>query len=391
MAVLLVLIVFAVLLLIGSVGAIAVGRRRARRAPYLEPPTRPAEAPRPTIEAPPVVTEPEPAPAAVEAPVPEAEPAPAVEAPPKPRFRDRLGKARSQFAGYVGSVLSRPAIDDATWDELEEALILADVGVATTTSVLDDLRSRVKSDGIKTPQELVTALKEDLVGVLSDADRSLHLEDQGTNVWLFVGVNGVGKTTTIGKIGQRFSEDGKSVVMAAADTFRAAAAEQLELWSHRVGADLVRGNEGGDPGAVVFDAVQRANAKHATVVLADTAGRLHTKVNLMEELKKVRRIAEREPGNVTEVLLVIDATTGQNGLVQAKEFGDAVAVTGVVLTKLDGTAKGGIALAIERELGVPIKLVGLGETAADLVDFDPREFVDALFEGGGGGDGADRG
>ena len=385
-AVLLVLILLTVLLLVGSIGMIAVGRRRTRRAPHLEPPpTRPREAPRPTIEAEPgvvepVVVEPEPAPAAVEAPVAEAEAAPVVEAPPKPRFRDRLGKARSQFAGYVGSVLSRSAIDNETWDELEEALILADVGIGTTTEILDDLRTRVKSDGIKTPTELIAALKEDLVGALSDADRSLTVAPDATNVWLFVGVNGVGKTTTIGKVGQRFSDDGKTVVMAAADTFRAAAAEQLELWAKRVGADLVRGNEGGDPGAVVFDAVQRAAARGTNLVLADTAGRLHTKVNLMEELKKVRRVAEREPGKVTEVLLVIDATTGQNGLVQAKEFGEAVSVTGVVLTKLDGTAKGGIALAIEKELGVPIKLVGLGETAADLVDFEPREFVDALFE-----------
>ncbi|MBA3653491.1 MAG: signal recognition particle-docking protein FtsY [Actinobacteria bacterium] len=383
MEVLLVLIVLAVVLLVGSVGAISIGRRRARRAPYLEPPARrPAEAPRPSAQP---VAEPAPAVVAPEAryttepaePVPDAEPA-VIE--PRPRFRDRLGKARSQFAGYVGSVLSRSAIDAETWDELEEALILADVGVGTTTEILDGLRARVKSDGIKTPQELVVALKADLIGALSDADRSLHVEPGATNVWLFVGVNGVGKTTTIGKVGQRFSEEGRPVTMAAADTFRAAAAEQLELWSRRVGADLVRGSEGGDPGAVVFDAVQRAKAKGSTLVLADTAGRLHTKVNLMEELKKVRRVAEREPGKVTEVLLVIDATTGQNGLVQAKEFGEAVAVTGVVLTKLDGTAKGGIALAIERELGVPIKLVGLGETAHDLVDFEPHEFIDALFE-----------
>jgi fused signal recognition particle receptor len=386
MEVLLVLIVLAVLLLVGSVGTIAIGRRRARRAPSLEPPpSRPVTtAPRPQPTAEPVVVAPEArqaaAPEAEPAAVAEAEPAPPVEAPPKPRFRDRLGQARSQFAGYMGSVLSRSAIDNETWDELEEALIRADVGVGITTTVLDELRSRVKSDGITTPAALVAALKADLIAALGDADRTLHLEPEATNVWLFVGVNGVGKTTTIGKIGQRFSEEGNPVVMAAADTFRAAAAEQLELWARRVGADLVRGNEGGDPGAVVFDAVQRATAKGTNLVLADTAGRLHTKVNLMEELKKVRRVAEREPGKVTEVLLVIDATTGQNGLVQAKEFGEAVAVTGVVLTKLDGTAKGGIALAIEKELGVPIKLVGLGETAADLVDFDPREFVDALFE-----------
>ncbi|HZN13399.1 MAG TPA: signal recognition particle-docking protein FtsY [Acidimicrobiales bacterium] len=377
MGVLLVLIVLAVLLLVGSVGMIAVGRRRARRAPYLEPPvTRPPEAPRPVVVAPeaPVAVEPEPVVVA-----PEPQPEPVVVA-PKPRFRDRLGKARSQFAGYVGNVLSRTSIDDATWDDLEEALILADVGIGTTTAILDDLRARVKSEGITTPQELIAALKADLTAALGDADRSLHLDAGVTNVWLFVGVNGVGKTTTIGKLGRRFNEAGTPVVMAAADTFRAAAAEQLELWSKRVGADLVRGNEGGDPGAVVFDAVQRAAAKNVTLVLADTAGRLHTKVNLMEELKKVRRVAEREPGKVTEVLLVIDATTGQNGLVQAKQFGEAVGVSGVVLTKLDGTAKGGIVLAIEKELGVPIKLVGLGETADDLVDFDPHEFVDALFD-----------
>ncbi|MGH9267522.1 MAG: signal recognition particle-docking protein FtsY, partial [Acidimicrobiales bacterium] len=198
-------------------------------------------------------------------------------------------------------------------------------------------------------------------------------------VWLLVGVNGVGKTTTIGKLGRRAADQGQAVVMAAADTFRAAAAEQLELWSRRAGADLVRGAEGSDPGAVVFDAVQRAAAKGADLVLADTAGRLHTKVNLMDELRKVRRVAEREPGRLTEVLLVIDATTGQNGLVQAREFAEAAGVTGVVLTKLDGTAKGGIALAIQTTLGIPIKLVGLGETVDDLVDFDPDEYVEALF------------
>ena len=210
-------------------------------------------------------------------------------------------------------------------------------------------------------------------------DRSLRFEPGVPNVWLFVGVNGVGKTTTIGKVGQREIAEGRSVVMAAGDTFRAAAAEQLELWARRVGADMVRGAEGGDPGSVVFDAVQRAAARGVDLVLADTAGRLHTKVNLMEELKKVRRVAERPPGRVTETLLVIDATTGQNGLVQAREFADAVDVTGVVLTKLDGTAKGGIVLAIQGELGIPVKLVGLGETADDLIEFDEHEFVDALF------------
>jgi len=199
-------------------------------------------------------------------------------------------------------------------------------------------------------------------------------------VWLFVGVNGVGKTTTIGKVAHQQQAEGRSTILAAGDTFRAAAAEQLDLWAHRVGAPLVRGAEGGDPGAVVFDAVERAHARNIDVVLADTAGRLHTKTNLMEELSKIRRVAERPPGRVTEVLLVIDATTGQNGLVQSRQFTEAIDVTGVVLSKLDGTAKGVIVLAIQNELNIPIKLVGLGETVEDLVEFDPEEFVEALFE-----------
>ncbi len=313
-------------------------------------------------------------------PEPEPEPEPETPAEPaRPRFRDRLGKARGLFGGLIGAVRTRTKIDEETWEELEEALIRADVGVAATTALLDQLRARVKSEGITTADALVNALKEDLKKRLTMADRSLHLEPGVPNVWLFVGVNGVGKTTTIGKVGYLQVAEGRTVIMAAGDTFRAAAAEQLELWSKRVGAQLVRGIEGGDPGAVVFDAVERAAARHTDLVLADTAGRLHTKVNLMEELKKVRRVAGKPPGKVTEVLLVIDATTGQNGLVQARQFLDAVDVTGVVLTKLDGTAKGGIVLAIQSELGIPIKLVGLGETAADLIPFDPDEFVDALF------------
>ena len=199
------------------------------------------------------------------------------------------------------------------------------------------------------------------------------------NVWLFVGVNGVGKTTTIGKLARQQSADGRSVLLAAGDTFRAAAGEQLARWAERAGTEIVRGAEGGDPSAIVFDAVQRAAARGNDLVLADTAGRLHTKVNLVEELKKIRRVADRPPGRVTEVLLVIDATTGQNGLVQAKEFTDAVEVTGLVLTKLDGTAKGGVVVAVQRELGLPVKLVGLGEGPDDLVPFDPEQFVDALL------------
>ncbi|MDQ2729638.1 MAG: signal recognition particle-docking protein FtsY, partial [Actinomycetota bacterium] len=310
---------------------------------------------------------------------PEAESAPAeAELLERPRLRDRLGKARNLFAGYLGSVRSREKVDETTWEELEEALILADVGVELTTSILDGLRARFKKEGLNTPDALVGALREDLVANLR-GDRQLHRESEGTNVWLFVGVNGVGKTTTIGKVALAEASVGTSVVLAAGDTFRAAAGAQLSLWGERVGAEVIRGNEGGDPGAVVFDAVQHAAARHTDLVLADTAGRLHTKVNLMEELRKVRRVASRPPGVVSEVLLVIDATTGQNGLIQAKKFAEAVEVTGVVLTKLDGTAKGGIALAIQAELGIPVKLVGVGEGAGDLIGFDPEEFVGALL------------
>ena len=297
----------------------------------------------------------------------------------RPRFRDRLSKARGLLGGYFGSVLGRSAIDAATWDELEEALVRADVGINTTTALLDDLKARVKSEGIKDSTELLDALKADLKARLASGDRTMHFEPGRPNVWLFVGVNGVGKTTTIGKIGKREAANGRSVIMAAGDTFRAAAAEQLGMWASRTGADLVRANEGADPGSVIFDAVERAAARNIDLVLGDTAGRLHTKTNLMEELRKIRRIADKEPGKVTEVLLVLDATTGQNGLIQAKQFGDVADLTGVVLTKLDGTAKGGIAFAIQTELGIPIKLVGLGEGADDLIEFDPDEYVEALF------------
>jgi fused signal recognition particle receptor len=363
-----VLIVLAAIIVVGGAAFVATaGRRRARHpgieappAPTAPPKPRPPEAPRPIVEELPYVLEPE-----------------VVE---KPRFRDRLGKARSLFAGYVGAVLSRSTIDDETWDDLEEALIRADVGIHGTTVLLDELKARVKSEGITTPAALVEALKADLKKSLAGPDRGLRYEPGPPNVWLFVGVNGVGKTTTIGKVGKQQAAEGRSVLMAAGDTFRAAAAEQLETWAERASAEVVRGTEGGDPSAVVFDAVERAAARGYNIVLADTAGRLHTKVNLMEELRKVRRVAEKAPGQVTEVLLVIDATTGQNGLVQAKQFTEAVDVTGVVLTKLDGTAKGGIALAIQSELGIPVKLVGLGEQVDDLVAFDPDEFVEALFE-----------
>ena len=317
-------------------------------------------------------------------------------------YQSRLGKARGLLAGYLGAVRSKGRIDASTWDDLEEALIRADVGVGATGALLADLRARVKSGEIAGPDELVDALKGDLVAMLSTAHAGLALpgtvraaepagetgagteghdraDSRSVDVWLFVGVNGVGKTTTAGKVANRMSASGTKVMLAAGDTFRAAAGEQLSMWASRAGADIVRGSEGGDPSSVVFDAVQRAASKGHDVVLADTAGRLHNKVNLIEELKKIRRIADRPPGRVVEVLLVLDATTGQNGLAQAKVFLEAVDVSGVVLTKLDGTAKGGIVVAIQRELGLPVKLVGLGEGVDDLIDFDAAAFVDALF------------
>jgi fused signal recognition particle receptor len=374
----LVLVAALVLLVVAGVGLVVTRRRREPSyevAPRPEPSTHatvdtevapmPAEAPPAPVEAAEVLEEPAP----VEAPAP----------PVKPRFRDRLGKARGAVSGYLGSVLSREKVDAQTWDDLEEALVVADVGITATTDILERLRATVDAEGITTPEALLDALKTQLKADLATGDRSLRQEPGAPNVWLFVGVNGVGKTTTIGKVGKQQGDAGRRVVMAAGDTFRAAAAEQLETWAERAGADLVRGAEGGDPSSVIFDAVQRAAARGADLVLADTAGRLHTKVNLMDELRKVRRVADREPGRVTEVLLVLDATTGQNGLVQAQQFTEAVDLTGVVLTKLDGSAKGGIALAIQSTLGIPIKLVGLGESTEDLVEFDPDDFVDALF------------
>ena len=444
MLILLIVLIAVAVVVITAGGVLVSTRRRDRpkappaRAPQpTRPPSaRPEAPPRPVTPgaaAPPVAT-PETTIEVVDEPAVTDEPVGliAVEEPPvqiepeelvPPRFRDRLGRARSLFGGYMTSVRSRTKIDEATWEELEEALILADVGAGVATTILDDLRGRVKSEGIQSADQLVEALKAELITLLQ-GERDLHFvgrsagaqqasahsagdgpagdgtngdatngdgtngdatngDAKATTVWLFVGVNGVGKTTTIGKLGLRQVAAGHKVVMAAGDTFRAAAADQLEMWAQRVGATVIRGNEGGDPGAVVFDAVQHAAARGADLVLADTAGRLHTKTNLMEELKKVRRVAERPPGVVTEVLLVIDATTGQNGLIQARQFAEAVGVTGVVLTKLDGTAKGGIVVAIRSELGIPIKLVGLGEGAGDLVDFDAEEFVDALFSADG--------
>jgi len=370
---LILIILLAGVLLVGVTAGFVVTTRRRRR-PELEPPLQrptPGRTSAATIDAPPAVD----LDATATAPPVE----PEVVAPPRPTFRDRLSKARGTFSGYVGTILSRSRIDQDSWDDLEEALLRADVGPGPTQALLDSVRERVKADGLGDGAALVEAVKTEMKERLAVADRSLRQKEGDTNVWLFVGVNGVGKTTTIGKVAKLEGDVGRTVVMAAGDTFRAAAAEQLTTWAERAGADIVRGAEGADPSSIIFDAIERAAAKGADLVLADTAGRLHTKANLMEELRKVKRVASKPPGNVTETLLVLDATTGQNGLIQARQFTEAVDVTGVVLTKLDGSAKGGIVFAIQSELGIPVKLVGLGETADDLVAFQPDEFVDALF------------
>jgi fused signal recognition particle receptor len=296
-------------------------------------------------------------------------------------LRTRLGSAREALGTRLASVRGRDEVDAATWDKLEEALILADVGVATSTALLARVRERAGADGVSDGADVVDLLKAEIIGRLDGVDRSLS-ERSSPSVWLFVGVNGVGKTTTIGRLGHLRVSAGRSVVFAAGDTYRAAAVDQLVLWAGRAGATVVRGAEGADPSSVVFDAIEHAAAQGADLVLADTAGRVHTRRNLMDELAKVRRVAEKGAGSVTETLLVLDATTGQNGLVQARQFTEAADVTGLVLTKLDGSARGGIVLAVEGELGIPVKFVGVGEGLDDLVPFDPGDFVEALFEMG---------
>ncbi len=301
---------------------------------------------------------------------------------PTPSIRDRLAKTRTAWSGNLASLLVRSEIDDASWGKLEEALLLADVGVRVTQDLLDGLRQSVKNKVIVTPDQLVQALRAEMASQLRDINRELVFDESidGPNIWLIVGVNGAGKTTSIGKISAQQVAAGRTVLLAAGDTFRAAAVEQLGTWAERSGATLIRGAEGSDPSSVIFDAVQSAHSRRIDLVIADTAGRLQTNTNLMEELKKVRRVAEKDMGKVTEVLLVIDATTGQNGLVQARQFAIATQVTGVVLSKLDGSAKGGIVFAIETELGIPVKLVGIGETIEDMAPFNPDEFIAALFD-----------
>ncbi|MFD2700070.1 signal recognition particle-docking protein FtsY [Paenibacillus shunpengii] len=299
-------------------------------------------------------------------------------------FKDGLEKTRKGFVEKVSDlVIRRKKIDEEFYEELEEILIGADVGVNTVMDLIDDLRAEVKKRKIQDAAELQPVLSEKLTALLrSEQNNSLNMNKDGITVILFVGVNGVGKTTTIGKLAHRFKNEGKKVLLAAGDTFRAGAIEQLEVWGQRAGVDVIKQQAGSDPAAVMFDAVQAAKQRGADVLLCDTAGRLQNKTNLMEELNKIFRVIQREiPGAPHEVLMVLDATTGQNALSQAKLFGEKSGVTGLVLTKLDGTAKGGIVIAIRQEMDIPVKLVGLGEKADDLQPFDSEQFVHALFAG----------
>ncbi|HLV75025.1 fused signal recognition particle receptor [Actinomadura hallensis] len=343
----------------GAAGATAVedeeaGATTAERAPPTEVP-----APRPTVE---------------------------IEKPPPGagrmvRLRARLARSQTALGKTLLVLLSRETLDDDAWEEIEDTLITADMGAAVARQIADDLRTRVQVLGTRDAGEVRELLKQELLKQIGpDMDRSLKTETSGDRpaVMMVVGVNGTGKTTTCGKLGRVLVGDGKTVLLGAADTFRAAAADQLETWASRVGAQVVRKDEGADPASVAFDAVKQGIDSKVDVVIVDTAGRLHTKTGLMDELGKVKRVVEKQAA-VDEVLLVLDATTGQNGMQQARVFAEVVNVTGVVLTKLDGTAKGGIVVQVQRELGVPVKLVGLGEGPDDLAPFEPEAFVDAII------------
>jgi fused signal recognition particle receptor len=297
------------------------------------------------------------------------------------RFKRRLTRTRNVLGSSVAELFGRGVTDEA-WDGLEEALITADVGVTATMEIVEELKRRSREEGASTPEAVIALLKQELRAALGTADRSLRrATDDGPTVWLVTGVNGTGKTTTIGKLAAVERRGGRSVVLGAADTFRAAAADQLGIWAERTDAHLIRKEEGGDPAAVAYESYDAADARGADVLIVDTAGRLHNKRQLMDELGKVKRVLEKRAGPLEETLLVLDATTGQNGIAQAAAFLEAVDVTGIALTKLDGSSKGGIVVAVQRELGLPVKLVGLGEEIDDLAPFDPDLFVEGLFAG----------
>ncbi|WP_270531844.1 signal recognition particle-docking protein FtsY, partial [Paraclostridium sordellii] len=296
------------------------------------------------------------------------------------RLKAGLTKAKQGITDKIDAVLnSYTTIDEDLLEELEEILITADVGVNTTMEMIDRLRDAIKSKGLTDPLSVRDELKTIISDMLGEEDSKLDVE-QGPSIILMVGVNGVGKTTTIGKLANRYTKEGKKVILAAGDTFRAAAIEQLEVWANRSNVDIIKHQEGADPGAVIFDAVKAAKARKADILICDTAGRLHNKTNLMNELGKVFKIVDREyPEAKKEVLLVVDATTGQNAVSQAKTFKEVADITGIVLTKLDGTAKGGVVLAVKSEVDVPVKLIGVGEQVQDLQDFNSKAFIDALF------------
>ncbi|NJP52917.1 signal recognition particle-docking protein FtsY [Streptomyces sp. SBST2-5] len=392
-------VVIAVVVL-GALGGLIVGSRRKKPLPPPPPATpditappaephvgdeaeTPREEPRRTIEevdlpdggGAPVTVEEPPAPEAPPVEIPEPTAGRLV------RLRARLSRSQNALGKGLLTLLSREHLDEDTWEEIEDTLLTADVGVQPTQELVERLRERVKVLGTRTPEELRGLLREELIKLVGpDMDRTVHTENEAgcPGIVMVVGVNGTGKTTTTGKLARVLVADGNTVVLGAADTFRAAAADQLQTWGERVGAHTVRGPEGGDPASVAFDAVKEGIEMSADAVLIDTAGRLHTKTGLMDELGKVKRVVEKH-APLDEVLLVLDATTGQNGLVQARVFAEVVDITGIVLTKLDGTAKGGIVISVQRELGVPVKLVGLGEGADDLAPFEPEAFVDALL------------
>lgn len=300
------------------------------------------------------------------------------------KFKEGLTKTRDSFVGRMNELFAKyRTVDEDFFEELEEVLISADVGVTTVLELIEELKDEVRLKNVKETKDIGPIISEKLAEKLDKTgeDAHLNMQEDALTIILFVGVNGVGKTTTIGKLAHRFKEEGKHVVLAAGDTFRAGAIEQLEVWGERVGVDVVKQTSGSDPAAVMYDAIHSARAKHADVLLCDTAGRLQNKVNLMKELEKVKRVIAREVPNAPhEVLLVLDATTGQNALSQAKTFREATDVSGIVLTKLDGTAKGGIVLAIRNELDIPVKFVGLGEGVEDLKPFDANQFVYGLFQ-----------
>lgn len=300
------------------------------------------------------------------------------------KFREGLTKTRENFSGAVNDLVARyRKVDEDFFEELEEILIQADVGFDVVMELVDELRMEVKRQNIKDPSDVQAVISEKLVQIYESADDSsneVNIQNDGLTVILFVGVNGVGKTTTIGKLANKYKEEGKKVLLAAGDTFRAGAIDQLEVWGERAQVDVIKQGEGSDPAAVIYDALQAAKSRNVDVLLCDTAGRLQNKVNLMNELEKVKRVIEREvPGAPHEVLLVLDATTGQNALIQARNFKEATDVSGIVLSKLDGTAKGGIVLAIRNELQIPVKFVGLGEGIDDLQTFDAEKYVYGLF------------